>query len=105
MKEVSMRVGISPQILNRVKPRGYKNKPICIICQFFRGVRDVKGTWRNKEWVTDGADTRDAVGGHAVLFLVFASPHASHDGKLVTLDGGQNPSDCVSKANLGASLI
>lgn len=37
MKEVSMRVGISPKILNRMKPRGHKNKPIQIFCQFLRG--------------------------------------------------------------------
>lgn len=37
MKEVSMRVGISPKILNRMKPRGQKNKPIQIFCQFLRG--------------------------------------------------------------------
>lgn len=34
MKEVSMRVGISPKIWNRVKPRGHKNKDSCIIASF-----------------------------------------------------------------------
>ena len=37
MKEVSMRVGISPKILNSMKPRVNKNKPIQIFCQFLRG--------------------------------------------------------------------
>jgi hypothetical protein len=100
-----MGVGISPQILKRVKPRGYKNKPICIIFQLFRGVCDVRWTWRNKEWVTDGADTTNVVGGHAVPLLVFASLHASHNGTLVTLDGGQDPADCAYNAILGASLL
>lgn len=43
MKEVSMRVGISPQILNRIKPRGHKNKPASVFCQFFRGVWENAG--------------------------------------------------------------
>lgn len=49
MKEVSMRVGISPKIWNRVKPRGHKNKASCIITNFFRGVGGVRKTLRNQE--------------------------------------------------------
>ena len=65
MKEVSMRDGISPQILNRMKPRGHKNKPIWIFCQFFRG------EWENNnEWVTDGINITVSVGDHTVPSLL-----------------------------------
>lgn len=46
----------------------------------------------------------DSIGGHCVHFLFFAAPHASHDGKLETLDGGQTPGDFASKADVQASL-
>lgn len=48
MKEVSMRVGISPKIWNRVKPRGHKNKDSCVIASFSE-VCGVSETFKNKE--------------------------------------------------------
>lgn len=49
---------------------------------------DVRWIWRNKEWVIDGVDIINVVGGYVVLFLVFVFFYVSYNGIFVILDGG-----------------